>query len=206
MSRIVIIILIFGGLVLTACSTKISSDATRKMTGERLAELIQKFDKTAELKGNSVEFKLKDRDLYFVFDSKADRMRIITPIAQAALADEDILVRMMQANFDAVLDARYAFGNKVIWATYIHPLSSLTQEDFLSGVAQTVTAAETFGSSYTSGAMVFGLNLAIPAWIRKWAQLLLDWTRLMGDGACAFRLIYNLCRYSAQPCRPERQV
>ncbi len=156
MSRIVIIILIFGGLVLTACSTKISSDATRKMTGERLAELIQKFDKTAELKGNSVEFKLKDRDLYFVFDSKADRMRIITPIAQAALADEDILVRMMQANFDAVLDARYAFGNKVIWATYIHPLSSLTQEDFLSGVAQTVTAAETFGSSYTSGAMVFG--------------------------------------------------
>jgi len=63
MSRIVIIILIFGGLVLTACSTKISSDATRKMTGERLAELIQKFDKTAELKGNSVEFKLKDRDL-----------------------------------------------------------------------------------------------------------------------------------------------
>ena len=39
---------------------------------------------------------------------------------------------------------------------FIHPLGSLTQEDFLSGVAQVVTAAETFGASYTSGAVVFG--------------------------------------------------
>ena len=63
---------------------------------------------------------------------------------------------MMQANYDAVLDVRYAMANDIIWAVFIHPLSSLTQKEFLSGVAQAVTAAETFGTSYTSGAFVFG--------------------------------------------------
>jgi hypothetical protein len=91
-----------------------------------------------------------------VYDKNADRMRIILPVAQSGIASEDILIRMLQANYDAVLDVRYAMANDIIWAVFIHPLSSLTQEDFLSGVAQTVTAAETFGTSYTSGALVFG--------------------------------------------------
>ena len=63
---------------------------------------------------------------------------------------------MMQANYDAVLDARYALANDIVWSVFIHPLSSLTQKDFLSAVAQTVTAVETFGTSYTSGAVIFG--------------------------------------------------
>ena len=64
--------------------------------------------------------------------------------------------RMLQANYDAVLDARYAIANDIVWSTFIHPLTSLTEDDFISALAQTVTAAETFGTSYTSGAVVFG--------------------------------------------------
>lgn len=63
---------------------------------------------------------------------------------------------MLQANFDAILDARYAIANDLVWAVFIHPLSSLTEDDFISGIAQTVTAAETFGTTYSSGALVFG--------------------------------------------------
>ena len=155
MHKIIISALAFCLFILTAssCSTEPKSSA---MSGEALIDLIQKFDKDAKVQANGTAFKVNERELFLVYDTKANRMRIITPIAQAGLANEDVLIRMMQANYDAVLDVRYALGNNIIWATFIHPLGSLTQEDFISGIAQAVTAAETFGSSYTSGAMVFG--------------------------------------------------
>ena len=154
MTKIKFFFVLICGFLLIACESKSATHA--KMTGEKLATLIQKFDEDAKIEGNSVQFELNDRDIYLVYDAAADRMRIISPIAPAAMADEDILQRMMQANYDAVLDSRYALGNNIIWSVFIHPLSSLTKEDFLSGIAQTVTAVETFGTSYTSGAMVFG--------------------------------------------------
>jgi len=126
------------------------------MTAESLTQLIKKIDENAEAEGNTVQFTLQERDLILVYDESVDRMRVITPIANAALADEALMARMLQANYDAVLDARYAVANNLIWAVYIHKLSTITEGDFLSGVAQAVTAAETFGTSFTSGAMVFG--------------------------------------------------
>ena len=66
------------------------------------------------------------------------------------------LMRALQANFDSALDARYAVANELVWATYIHPLSPLLEGQFLSAVAQTYTAAETFGTTYTSGAFTYG--------------------------------------------------
>ncbi len=163
-SQIALISLLSFGV--TACSTaKVSSAAddivneetlVKKMTGEELSALILAFDPEAEVNESSVQFALVDRPVFLVYDTDADRMRIMTPIGQASLVDEDILTRMLQANHDAVLDARYALANGLIWSVFIHPLGSLTENDFLSGIAQTVTAAETFGKTYTSGAIVFG--------------------------------------------------
>jgi predicted small secreted protein len=153
-----ILVLAVGLVVLASCgpATKTQGgDVAGEMTGAMLGELIAKIDKDAAVDGNSVSFHVKEREVYLIFDPKADRMRIITPIASAGVADE-IYKRILQANYDAALDARYAIANDVIWAVFIHPLGSLTEEDFLSGTVQVVTAAETFGSSYTSGALVFG--------------------------------------------------
>jgi len=44
----------------------------------------------------------------------------------------------------------------LVWSVFIHPLGSLQQEDLLSAIAQVVTSAETFGTTFASGAMVFG--------------------------------------------------
>jgi len=126
------------------------------MTAESLKKLLLQFDSEAKEQGNAIQFTLLERDLMMVFDEKADRMRVVTPIANAGLLDEALMERMLQANFDAVLDVRYAVANNLVWVVYIHKLSTVTQDDFLSGIAQAVTAAETFGTSYTSGAMVFG--------------------------------------------------
>ena len=156
MPKFLLIFFLVCILALSACGAESDTASPEKMTPETLSSLIQKFDENAKIGANNVAFTLNERELFLVYDKNADRMRIILPVAQSVIASEDILIRMLQANYDAVLDVRYAMANDIIWAVFIHPLSSLTQEDFLSGVAQTVTAAETFGTSYTSGALVFG--------------------------------------------------
>ena len=160
MLKIILSWALICGLILglTACTAAQPSEkgAAEKMTAEKLSDLILTFDKEAKVNENNVQFMLSERAVFLVFDEKADRMRIMSPIAPAGLANEEILTRMLQANHDAVLDARYSLANDVVWSVFIHPMGSLTQDDFLSGVAQTVTAAKTFGSSYTSGAIVFG--------------------------------------------------
>lgn len=129
---------------------------TGTMTPKRLGEIILKIDENAEVGANSYTFTLADRQLFLVYDTNADRMRIISPIFPAANLPEDVETRLLQANYDAVLDARYAIAQDLVWSVFLHRLSSLQEDDFLSGMAQVVTAAETFGTTYTSGAMVFG--------------------------------------------------
>ena len=130
--------------------------ATTLMTPDRMAELVTSFDKDAQVGARGIAFTMEEREVLIVYDANADRMRIMSPIAPAGLLDEALLLRLSQANFDAVLDARYAVADGLLWSTFIHPLGSLQQEDFISAIAQVVTAAETFGTTYTSGAMVFG--------------------------------------------------
>ncbi|MEM7595784.1 MAG: hypothetical protein AAF383_30500, partial [Cyanobacteria bacterium P01_A01_bin.83] len=63
--------------------------------------------------------------------------------------------KMMVANFHTALDARYAISNGVVVTTFIHPLSSLQERDLLSALNQVSSLAETFGTSYTSGEVLF---------------------------------------------------
>ena len=139
-----------------ASSEKTSEKMTKKMTGKKLSDLILNFDENAVVDTNSVQFTILERPVFLVYDVKADRMRLMSPIGQAGLLDHEVLTRLMQANYDAALDARYALANDIIWSVFLHPLGSLTEDDLLSGIAQTVTAAETFGTSYTSGAVIYG--------------------------------------------------
>ena len=62
----------------------------------------------------------------------------------------------MQANFDSALDARYAIGQGILWSTFLHRMSSLTVEDFLSGIGQSINIVMTFGTTFSSGEMTFG--------------------------------------------------
>ncbi len=90
-----------------------------------------------------------------ITDENADRMRVIVPIVKVADIEEGELLRLMQANFDSTLDARYSVANGVVWSAFIHLLSPLSDGEFISGLAQAMTAATTFGSTYSSGALIF---------------------------------------------------
>ena len=125
------------------------------MSNARLDQLISRIDPDAE--GNAGRWRIiyDKLELFVMTDEKADRMRIMTPIDKAEGLEKEALVRMMQANFDAALDSRYAIANGVLWGVFIHPLASLTDKDFFSGVAQTLAVRKTYGSTYSSGAVIF---------------------------------------------------
>jgi len=146
-----------GGPIPPTTQEDTQNPATKgQMSAERLGFLIERVDPNAQQLGNGYVFTIEERALRVVYDENADRMRIITPLAEANELPEGLLLRMMQANFDAVLDSRYAVGSGMVWSVFIHRLSTLTDDDFLSGIAQTAVAAETFGTTFTSGAFVFG--------------------------------------------------
>ncbi len=109
-----------------------------------------------ERNGNIWQITLGERSALIITDPSAERMRIMVPIIEAETVDEATLRRMMQANFDSALDARYAIAQGVIWGTFIHPLTSLTEKDFISGLAQSFKIAENFGTTYSSDIFVYG--------------------------------------------------
>ncbi len=130
--------------------------ASGPMTAERLGELVRRADPEAEQEGNGWRFSFQERPMILVSDPAADRMRIMTPIAHTDVLSDDLMYRMLQANYDAVLDSRYAVANGIVWSAFIHPLSPLDDEQFASAVVQVYFAAATFGTTFTSGLFMFG--------------------------------------------------
>jgi hypothetical protein len=123
---------------------------------EQMDAVIKAIDSKAVRTGNSWQFTLEERVMLVVTDVTAERMRIITPIALIAELPDDAMARLMQANFDTALDARYAVAQDLVWGAFIHPLDTLTQRDFASGILQTHSIGETFGTTFSSGAISYG--------------------------------------------------
>lgn len=122
----------------------------------RLREAVLRIDPGAEMADNGATFRVGDASVMLVYDVVADRMRLLSPVETADAVDADRFIRLMQANFDSALDARYAVAKGVLWSVFIHPLSSLTADEFGSGLGQTVNLVVNYGSSYSSGALIFG--------------------------------------------------
>ncbi len=126
------------------------------MTAERLAQIIMDIDPDAAITPSGIELTIEDIPVLVVMAPAADRMRAMVPIASVEDVTAEEMSRMMQANFDTALDARYAVAQDRVWGVFIHPLGALEREQFLSAIAQTVNLARTYGTLYSGGAQVFG--------------------------------------------------
>lgn len=126
------------------------------MSNARLGVLIQRLDPGAQSDGGYWQLRVAERDVTVISDDGADRMRILTGVVRAEDLSRTQLYRLMQANFDTALDARYSIAKSILWSTYLHPLSALTDEQFLLGLGQVINLANTYGSSFSSGALIFG--------------------------------------------------
>jgi hypothetical protein len=128
---------------------------TCSMNNTRLDEIIRRLDKAPEGSNGLWQLKVGNHAVTVITDEAADRMRIVIPITESSELTEKHLYRIMQANFDSALDARYAIAKEILWSAYIHPLSSLTDDDFLSGLGQAVNLVDTFGGTFSSGSSTF---------------------------------------------------
>ncbi len=144
------------GLAETPDEGEPDDHSRRGMTGERLGELVQRLDAEAEGQGSAWQFRVQGRPVMLVFDENADRMRIMSVIGPADALSGPLMLRMLQANLDSALDVRYAVGNGLVWSAFMHPLSPLSEAQLASAISQVVVAAETFGTTFSSGAMVYG--------------------------------------------------
>ncbi|HBB55695.1 MAG TPA: hypothetical protein DCZ49_05860 [Hyphomonadaceae bacterium] len=106
--------------------------------------------------GNVMTMQIEGIDVTVVTDPAAGRMRIVAPVAPQSALNAGLMTRILQANFESALDARYAIAQGALWATFIHPLLPLTDEQAVDGLGQTVTLVLTFGSSFSSGGLSFG--------------------------------------------------
>jgi len=126
------------------------------MNNHRLDTLIREHGNVDEGQLGYWRFEYQDRSLLVMSDEKHNRMRIITPVAEVNDLGEQIWLLALTANFDRALDARYAINGDYLWSAYIHPLQELTDDQFLDGLRQVVTLADNFGTSFSSGDLMFG--------------------------------------------------
>lgn len=126
------------------------------MTLVRIDEIVRRLDpETKALRPGSWQFTISERPVVIITDILNNRMRILSPITKVETLPDGAMERMMQANFDTALDARYAVARGVVWATFIHPLAALHDRQFISAIGQTVNLSLTFGKTFSSGEMSF---------------------------------------------------
>jgi len=126
------------------------------MTPEQLDEIIQVLDPEAQSDGRIWQFQIAGVPILIITDPEADRMRAIAPVREAADIPLEQLTRMMQANFDSALDARYAIAQGTVWSAYIHPLGALEKNQLISGLGQMVNLTQSYGTLYSGGALQYG--------------------------------------------------
>jgi len=85
-----------------------------------------------------------------------DRMRIVSPIPDSKANQPSEMTKLLNANFDRALDARYALFQGRLWSVYLHPLSSFTKAELGSALDQVANLVKTYGSTYSSSHLLFG--------------------------------------------------
>jgi hypothetical protein len=107
-------------------------------------------------RGGVVQFEYESVPMMAISDPRHDRMRIIAPVARYGEVSREQLDSMMEANFHTALDARYGVSRGVVYAAFLHPLSSLDTSGVQSALEQVANLALTYGKTYSSGELRFG--------------------------------------------------
>lgn len=130
----------------------------KEMTLTRLEAILQ--SEATDIQGGEGQWQLTigDRSVVVLADASNNRMRIVAPIVAASELSPAQVQAMLLANFHTALDARYALSDDTVVSVFVHPLASLEERYLRSALAQVATAADNFGTTYSSGGLGFGPN------------------------------------------------
>ena len=126
------------------------------MTQQRMEAYLRKLAPGAEGVPSSLAFQVEGVQIECISDVTHDRMRLISVIAPVSKLTGEQVARILDANFHSALDARYATSGGYLYAAFIHPLGPLTERELRSAVYQVASLARSFGTTYSSGELVFG--------------------------------------------------
>ena len=126
------------------------------MTQQQLETEIRSLSQHVMGGGSNIQFDLNGVRMACISDTEHDRMRIISPVVSTGDITLNEYRAITEANFHLTLDARYASSNGVLYAAYIHPLSTLHTEELHSALRQVAALTKNYGTSYSSDELIFG--------------------------------------------------
>jgi hypothetical protein len=85
-----------------------------------------------------------------VWDVRADRLRVVAAVAEESALTVASARILLQANFGNTLDARYAIRDGVLYAVYLHPLSTVDARELESALDQVAALVRNYGTSYSA--------------------------------------------------------
>ena len=148
------LIVCLGG-ALPAFSEEARQARNAAMTQESLESILRSIAPEAKGVPGALGFAVSGVQMECISDVKHDRMRLVAVITSVSNLTSEQVGRILEANFHTALDARYATSQGYLYAAFIHPLSPLTEQELRSAVAQISTLATNFGTTYSSGGLVF---------------------------------------------------
>lgn len=134
------------------------SAASQNMTVEKLEKIITQSADSISIEGNSWNFSINDRILICIADKNANRMRIISPIADRNQLDNNLILNSLVANFHTALDVKYAISDEILWSVFTHPLKELSKKQVEDAILQVYNANVTFGTTFSSTTLSFPGN------------------------------------------------
>lgn len=143
-------------LPLLALVLALSYGCATSMSRDQMESQIEASSSHFQGETGAVQFVFGGVRMACISDVAHDRMRIVAPIVDVGELTTLELERMLISNYHSSLDSRYAISGDVVYAAFLHPLSSLSEDELASALRQVSTLARTFGSSYSSGELFFG--------------------------------------------------
>ncbi|MGV6832276.1 MAG: hypothetical protein ACWA5P_12030 [bacterium] len=128
---------------------------SQEMNNEILESLITESSDSLIGQQGRWQFYVDETTFICLTDETHNRMRIISPIMEAANLSNDLKNAALIANFHTALDVKYAIAEDVLWSVFIHPLRELSEDQVKDAIKQVYAANLTFGTSFSSTDLIF---------------------------------------------------
>lgn len=127
----------------------------QNFSNKKLGKILKKHALEIEGTDGGWELLLDRRPILVAADQEADRIRIFTFVAKLEEVNNDELEKLLRANFNSAVDAKYAVHNGLVMSLYSHPLDDLTELQIADALQQVNNLAENFRTSYSSTELPF---------------------------------------------------
>jgi len=120
------------------------------MTPARLEAWLRDETDSFEVVDGQLRFLHGGVRMICLHDVRTDRLRLVAAVSEESALTVVSARILLQANFGNTLDARYAIRDGVLYAVYLHPLSTVVIRDLESALDQVANLVRNFGTTFSA--------------------------------------------------------